>query len=87
MEVTSLHLVQRAANIYLGHLRILTVTEYTEWRSLGDQIWAQNESDWPQMGQIRDFFRSDFSTFWRQLGTFSDQISVYFGAATKCTDI
>ena len=22
-------------------------------------------SDWPQLGQIRDFFRSDFSTFWR----------------------
>ena len=28
---------------------------------LGDQIWAQNGSDWPQMGQIRDIFRSDFS--------------------------
>ena len=24
----------------------------------------QNGSDWPQMGQIRDFFRSDLSTFW-----------------------
>ena len=23
-----------------------------------------NSSDWPQMGQIRDFFRSDFSTCW-----------------------
>ena len=32
---------------------------------LGDQICPQNGSDWPQMGQIRDFFRSDFSTFWR----------------------
>ena len=27
----------------------------------GYQIWAQNRSDWPKMGQIRDFFRSDFS--------------------------
>ena len=32
----------------------------------GGQIWAQ-------MGQIRDFFRSDFSTFWRR--------------APKCTEI
>ena len=32
---------------------------------LGHQIWTQNGSDWPQMGQIRDFFRSDFNTFWR----------------------
>ena len=28
----------------------------------GCQIWAQSGSVWPQMGQIRDFFRSDFST-------------------------
>ena len=26
----------------------------------GYQIWAQSGSDWPQMGQIRNFFRSDF---------------------------
>ena len=26
--------------------------------------WVQKGSNWPQMGQIRDFFRSDFSTFW-----------------------
>ena len=32
---------------------------------LGDLIWTQNGSDWPQMGKIRDFFRSDFSTFCR----------------------
>ena len=25
---------------------------------------SQSRSDWPQMGQIRDFFRSYFSTFW-----------------------
>ena len=30
---------------------------------LGDQIWTQNGSDWPQMGQIRVFSRSDFSAF------------------------
>ena len=28
-------------------------------------VCLQSGSDWPQMGQIRDFFRSDFSTFWR----------------------
>ena len=33
--------------------------------ALDDQIWTKKGSDWPQMGQIRDFFRSDFSTFWR----------------------
>ena len=26
--------------------------------TLCDQIWSQNGSDWPQMGQIRGFFRS-----------------------------
>ena len=37
---------------------------------LSAQIYAriahftQTGSDWPQMGQIRDFFRSYFSTFW-----------------------
>ena len=25
----------------------------------GYQIWPQNGSDWPQMGQIREIFRSD----------------------------
>ena len=25
-----------------------------------DQIWIQSGLDWPQMGQIRGFFRSDF---------------------------
>ena len=29
-----------------------------------DQIWAQGSPDWSKMGQIRDFFRSYFSTFW-----------------------
>jgi len=26
-------------------------------------VWLQNGSDWPQMGQIWVFFRSDFSAF------------------------
>ena len=28
------------------------------------QFWLQSGSDWPQVRQIRDFFTSDFSTFW-----------------------
>ena len=31
----------------------------------GWQDWIQSGSDGTQMGQIRDFFRSDFRTFWR----------------------
>ena len=42
-------------------------------RERGGQIWVQSGSDWPQMGHIRDFFISDFSTFWR--------------GAPKCTEI
>ena len=53
------------------------------WRR-GDQIWTQNGSDWPQMGQIRDFFRSDFSTFWRKVK--SQYLHLKSGAA-KCTKI
>ena len=30
-------------------------------------IWVQRGTDWPQMGQIRDFFRSNLSTFWANL--------------------
>ena len=37
-------------------------------RYQGCQIWAQSGSDWPQMGQIQDFFRSD---------------SVHFGSARQ----
>ena len=29
----------------------------------GLQVWLQSGSDWTQMGQIRGFFRSDFSAF------------------------
>ena len=34
----------------------------------GYQIWPQSGSDWPQMGQIREIFRSD---------------SVHFGAVRQ----
>ena len=30
----------------------------------GYHISAQSALDWPQMGQIKEFFKSDFSTFW-----------------------
>ena len=33
--------------------------------AFSDQISVHYGADWPQMGQIRDFFRTDFSTFWR----------------------
>ena len=32
--------------------------------SLGCSFWAQSGWDWPQMWQIRNFFRSDFSNLW-----------------------
>jgi len=40
----------------------------------GSQIRVQSGSDWPQMGKIRDFFRSDFHTFssWIQIVLKSD---------------
>ena len=42
---------------------ILDITRIT-WlgHKLGDKIWDQIGSDWSQMGQNRDFFRSYFST-------------------------
>ena len=30
----------------------------------GGQVWARNTSDWPQMGQILEFFQIRFITFW-----------------------
>ena len=33
-------------------------------KNQGCYIWTQSGTDWPHVGQIRDFFRSDFSTFW-----------------------
>ena len=36
-----------------------------EATGLADQTPTLSGSDWLQMGQIRDFFRSDFRTFWR----------------------
>ena len=38
----------------------------------GCPIWVQFESGWPQMGQIRDVFRSDFSTFQDQKSHFPE---------------
>ena len=35
------------------------------WTKQGCKFGIQIGSDWPQMRQIRDFFRSDFRTFWR----------------------
>ena len=41
-------------------------------------------SDWPQMGQIRDFFRSDFRKIWRRAQIMRSQLKsprfVKFGA-------
>ena len=47
------------------------------------------------MGKIWDFFKSDFGTFWQQIGsnfpkceksgTFSDQILVHFGSGPMLT--
>ena len=39
----------------------------------GDLIWFRSESDWPQIRQIRDFFRSDsvkmyWNLIWKSLG-------------------
>ena len=36
---------------------------HTSSLNQGWQVWLQSGSDWPQMGQIRGFFRSDFRTF------------------------
>ena len=33
--------------------------------------WLQSVSDWPQIGKIRDFFRSDLSTFWIAVSKFT----------------
>ena len=43
------------------------VSDLLFYRELNDQcvqIWSQSVSDWAQMGRIREFFLSDFSTFW-----------------------
>ena len=39
-------------------------------RLYGCQVWFQSGSDWPQMGQIWGFFRSDFSAFGANLTHF-----------------
>ena len=50
------------------------------WTAQVWQIWNQSVSDWPEMGQIRDFFKSDFSTFGSQIGQIRDFLA-------KCTEI
>ena len=49
------------------------------WWVQGCHIWSQSAAYWPKIGQIRDFFISNFS----KSGTFSDQISVYFGSPSQ----
>ena len=55
----------------------------------GHQIWTQSGSDWPQMGQIREFFKSDsvhgvrFAPNWTNEGFFSDQIQYILAHKTK----
>ena len=56
----------------------------------GSQIWPQRGSDWPQMDQIRDFFRSDFSTFWRGAKMYWNLIwksPGFVPTEPKCTEI
>ena len=33
---------------------------------------SKSGSDWPQMEQIQDFFRSDFRSFWRTVKKYTD---------------
>ena len=48
-----------------GKITSLLCSTWVTCTHLVCQIWAQSRSDWSQMGQIRNFFRSDFRTFWR----------------------
>ena len=59
-------------------LHVSWLVSYCPWMRMQFQLrvtrfGVKSALDWPQMGQIRDFFRSDFSTFWR--------------GAPKCTEI
>ena len=51
------HVMHRSVSHNSRHVTLSTSHQ-------GAQIWAHSGSDWPQMGQIRDFFRLDCSTFW-----------------------
>ena len=60
----------RAACIHAFTLDYCWVAVAVVWKvslvwtpSQGWKVWLQSESDWSQMGQIRGFFRSDFSAF------------------------
>ena len=49
--------------IFDHHLTTHTQATSCGSGTLAGQIWAQSGSDWPQIWQIRTFFRRDFSTF------------------------
>ena len=36
---------------------------HLQFQYQGDQIWGQSGLEWPKIGQIRDFYKSEFSTF------------------------
>ena len=46
----------------------LMENKISRWEEVGShqqcQLWAHTGADRSQMGQIQDFFRSDFNTFW-----------------------
>ena len=56
-----------------GDFCVAPSTRVRSGRERRRQILHQTGSDWPQIAHIRDFFRSDFSTFWL--------------TETKCTEI
>ena len=59
------------------------VTRSRVWRAETAQrcyVWHQSGSYWSQVEQIRDFFRSDFSQFWRGAVIWKSSGFVPFGA-------
>ena len=48
----------------LDELTLVDQTQPIISSGQGCQVWTKSGSDWTQIGQIRDFLRSDFSTFW-----------------------
>ena len=52
----------------------------------GCTVHLQSWSDWPGMGQIRDFFRSDFSTFWLGFVPFEANL-IHIAANSKIPDV
>ena len=48
-----------------GHSKYLTYTRFSkDTRAVKSDFGPLRVELWPHMGQIRDFFRSEFSTFW-----------------------